>query len=258
VLTLLAPRFWGGHLLMVFCTAAAVALGFWQYGAWSHHRDDAARSLANVAAVPLSSLMGGDSPFPGKSLGQPVTFTGSWLPAGTVYVADSFLDNRNGYWVVTPVLIGKSAMPVVRGWSAKPTAAVPAGTVKVTGWLQASQGDDTIDTNTHDDVIPSMRVASLVERIRTDLYSGYVVARDVVSTSSTTATGTEGLKKVTPSSIPAPSEFTGLRNILYAVQWWVFAGFAVFIWVRWCRDTLDPTRASDSATGEDATNEVDA
>ena len=32
--------------------------------------------------------MTGDSPFPGRSLGRPVDFTGTWLGEDTVYVAD--------------------------------------------------------------------------------------------------------------------------------------------------------------------------
>ena len=27
-------------------------------------------------------------------------------------------------------------------------------------------------------------------------------------------------------------------NLLYALEWWVFGGFAVYVWSRWCRDEL--------------------
>ena len=27
-----------------------------------------------------------------------------------------------------------------------------------------------------------------------------------------------------------------MRNLLYALEWWVFGGFAVFIWWRYVRD----------------------
>jgi hypothetical protein len=47
---------------------------------------------------------------------------------------------------------------------------------------------------------------------------------------------------VTPASLPKASTFTGLRNLLYAVEWWVFGGFAVFLWWRWCRDELERQR----------------
>lgn len=232
---LLAPRYWGGHLLMVAAVAIATGLGLWQLDAWRTHRAEAARDLSHAPAVPLDRVMTGDSPFPGRSLGRPVTFAGRWLGQDTVYVADRYAGHRRGYWVVTPVLVdgGQSAMPVVRGWLARPHAPATDGPVQVTGWLQATEGSGPLDDDPHDDVIPTMRVASLVEHVDADLYSGYVVARSASS-------GTDGLERVTPAAIPKVSGFTALRNLLYALQWWVFGGFAVFVWWRWCRDVLHP------------------
>jgi cytochrome oxidase assembly protein ShyY1 len=227
--SLLQPRAWGAHLLMLLAVAAATGLGLWQLQVWSAHRADAQRDLTNARPVALASVMGGDSPFPGGSLGRPVTFAGSWLPAGTVYVSDRRLDGRTGYWVVTPVAVDgtQSAMPVVRGWSARPEATAPTGDVRVSGWLQASEADAPDDRPT-DDVIPSMRIASLTQHVDADLYSGYVVSR----------TADSGLRPVTPASVPPVSSTTSLRNFLYALQWWFFAGFAIYIWLRWCRDQL--------------------
>jgi cytochrome oxidase assembly protein ShyY1 len=235
---LLRPRYWGAHLLMLAALAAAIGLGVWQLNAWKAGRAAEARDISDAAALPLQKVMGGDDTFPGQYLGQPVTFRGEWLPDSTLYVADRDLDGRRGYWVMTPVLVGKSAMPVVRGWSATPEATDPTGPVSVSGWLQASEGTNAPDDEPHDDVIPEMRVASIVEHVDADLYSGYVVAKEV-STGSTGIKGTEGLEKVTPDAVPKISAVTHLRNLLYAFQWWIFGGFAVYIWVRWCRDALE-------------------
>ena len=35
------------------------------------------------------------------------------------------------------------------------------------------------------------------------------------------------------------------QNYGYAVQWWLFAGFAVFLWVKLVLDELDPSRVTD-------------
>ena len=228
--SLLAPRYWGAHLLMVLALSAAVALGLWQYGAWGAGREADARDLSQAAPQPLSRVMSGDDPFPGEDLGRPVTFAGEWLGGGTLYVADRQLDGRRGYWVVTPVLVEDSAMPVVRGWSAEPDAPVPTGAVEVTGWLQASEGSGRPDDDPRDDVIPEMRIASVVEHVDADLYGAYVVADELSG-------ATEGLEPVPPESVPEVSSSSHLRNLLYAFQWWVFGGFAIYIWVRWCRDT---------------------
>jgi surfeit locus 1 family protein len=230
--TLLAPRSWGAHLLMVLAVAAAVFLGLWQLHVWSAARAAESRDVSNAKPLPLAKVMGGDSPFPGQYLGQPVGFSGRWLPEGTLYVADREVHGRRGYWVVTPVLIGKSAMPVVRGWSTRASAPEPSGPVTVQGWLQASEGSDAPDDDPHDKVIPEMRIASIVEHVDADIYSGYVVDRQP----------TEGLVAVPPGSVPEISASTSLRNLLYAFQWWAFGGLAIYIWVRWCRDVVEQSR----------------
>jgi surfeit locus 1 family protein len=123
-------------------------------------------------------------------------------------------------------------MPVVRGWSTTPEAPLPTGRVAVEGWLQASEGSGIEDPDAHDDVIPEMRIASMVEHVDADLYSGYVVDR--------TATG--NLTAVPPDSVPEVSSTTSLRNLLYAFQWWLFGACAIWIWGRWCRDTWAASR----------------
>lgn len=227
---------------MIVCVGIALVLGLWQLDAWQTRRADAARDLSNVAPVELSTLMDGDSAFPGRDLGRPVDFDGTWLAGSTLFIADRFVEDRRGFWVVTPVLVagGESAIPVVRGWSAEPEATEPTGEVAVTGWLQATEGSGPIDEDPTDDVFPVMRLASLVEHVDADLYSAYVVARDVSTSSASGNTGGgAGLEPVTPSAIPEVSGFTALRNFLYAVEWWVFGAFALFVWVRWCRDSLE-------------------
>jgi surfeit locus 1 family protein len=235
VLALLAPRYWGAHLLMLAAVAAAVALGLWQLNVWEAARANEARDLSNAKPLSLDQVMSGDSTFPGQYLGQPVSFSGEWLGDGTLYVADRDLEGERGYWVMTPVLVGDSAMPVVRGWSREPQAPVPSGPVDVEGWLQASEGTGAADDDVDDDVIPEMRVASIVEHVDADLYSGYVVDREP----------TEGLSAVTPESVPEVSSSTSLRNLLYAFQWWIFGVFAIYIWTRWCRDTWEQTHAAE-------------
>lgn len=242
--TLLRPRYWPGHLAMVVCVAIAVGLGAWQYDAWKTRRADAARDISGEKPVALQDVIGGDDPFPGRDLGRPVTFEGSWTGAN-VYVSDRRFEGRTGYWVVTALEVSGSgsAMPVVRGWSPTTDVPDPAGTAAVTGWLQATEGSGPFDEDPTDDVIPTMRIASLVEKVEDDLYSAYVVAREIP--------GQVGLDPVSPDAVPPVSSFTALRNLLYAVEWWIFGAFAFFVWWRWCRDELnppDPETESDPET----------
>jgi surfeit locus 1 family protein len=251
---LLAPRLLGLHALAIAATVVAVFLGLWQYDAWQIQREDRSASLVNAAAKPLASVMSSDAPFPGEDVGRPITLTGQWLPDATVYVADRFLERRRGVWAVTPVAVcpperdatacaKAPAMLVVRGWApaAKDVPAPPTGAVEVTGWLQPGEGSGLADPDPGDDVIPEMRIADAIQHVDQDLYGAYVIAREVStgSTSRTTgSTGEPGLRPVTPASLPQATAFTSLRNLLYALEWWVFGGFAAYVWWRWCRDEL--------------------
>ena len=232
---------------MLLGVAAAFGMGMWQWNVWHDDRADAQRTLVDADPVALSSLMGGDSPFPGDKVGQPVTFTGRWLDADTVYVSHKRHQGRTGFWVVTPVRIGASAIPVVRGWSERASAPAIAGSATVTGWLEPSESSGEADVRPSDRVITSMRIASMSQHVSTDLYSGFVIARVVSAGSTTEAGSTTGLAKVGPTRQPDVSGFTGLRNLLYSLQWWVFIVLIVFIWWRWCQDQLHPPEPDPGA-----------
>lgn len=244
---LLQPRAWGAHLLVVVAVVAAVLLGLWQLGAWQSAREAEARDLSSAEPVALNDAMTGFDPFPGQYVGQPVTMSGEWLPESTLFVADRGRAGELGYWVMTPLLVdgsddgagAPSAMPVVRGWTQSAEAPAVDGRVELTGWLQPSEGSSLPDPGEGREVIAEMRVASVTQFVDVDLYSGFVVAQQP----------TDGLAAVSPEQIPSVSPVTSLKNLLYAVQWWVFGLFAVYIWQRWCRDELE--RAAAGARGED-------
>lgn len=254
---LVSPRMLGVHLLGLVAVAAAVALGLWQYGAWQSAREAQATDLANVAPKPLQEVLAPDQPYPADAVGRPVELAGRWLPDETFYVSGREHAQRRGYWVVTPVAVeaasggGRApAMLVVRGWTAEPGGvSEPTGRTAVTGWLQPSEGSGTPDTDPGDDIFPELRIASVVQRLDRDLYGGYVI-RDVSASSTGGDSSTGGLEPVTPASLPEPSTFTSIRNLLYAGEWWVFGAFAAFIWWRWCRDAIHAAREPERELAE--------
>jgi surfeit locus 1 family protein len=249
---LLAPRMLALHALAIVATVAAVLLGLWQYGAWQHGREDRAASRVDDRPVPMTSVLSPDGRFPASGVGRPVTLSGRWLPRSTIYVADRELRGRRGVWAVTPVAVCQpedparcaraSAVLVVRGWSPSVRTAPrpPAGPVRVTGWLQPGEGSGSADPNPHDDVVPQLRVAEAIQHVDQDLYGGYVIARTTAPATVPTVGAPSGrpLAAVTPAALPKPPPLTSLRNLLYAGEWWVFGGFAVFLWTRWCRDEV--------------------
>ena len=228
----------GAAALTLVLVGIAGWLGLWQYDAWQASRDAEARDLSELTPVPLTDVMGNDDPFPAPDLGRPVEVSGDWLEGG-FWVADRELEGQPGYWAVAPLRVGDAAVLVVRGWAPQPDAALLAATGRadVTGWLQAPEGSMVTDDDPSDDVFPEIRVADAVQRVDVDLYSAYLVGQAPA----------EGLQPAALEALPNPSRSTGIRNLLYAVEWWVFGAFAAFIWWRWRRDATAPEALSPSA-----------
>ena len=219
-------------LLTLVLLGVAAWLGYWQYDAWQERRVAEARDVTQVDPVPMTDLIGPDDAFPGRQLGRPVTVAGSWLDGG-FWVADREHEGRPGYWAVTPLAVADDeAVLVVRGWAAEPDDALltATGEAEVVGWLQPPEGSSAVDDDAGDDVFPEIRVADAVQRVDADLYSAYVV------TDPDRTEVTDALEPAELDSLPPAGRFTALRNLLYALEWWIFGGFAVFIWWRWRMD----------------------
>lgn len=248
---ILAPRLWLGHVVALVLIAIAVMLGWWQVEAWQTRRADAARDLTQAEPVALAELMGPDDPFPGRSVGQPVELAGSWVADATVFISDREHDRDEGFWMVTPLAIGgegQPAMPVVVGWVADPgeAPAAPTGSAELEGWLQPPEGTGARDPDPTDDILPRLRIADLVQRVDQDLYSAYVVAHD----------GIGGLRAGDLEQLPTTGRFTALRNLLYALEWWVFGAFAGLIWWRWVQEQTAREEDLPAADDEDQPDTV--
>ena len=245
---------WGAHLVGLVCMGIAIGMGLWQYDAYQERRAAEQVDLTTAAPVPLQDVIGPDDAFPRAGLGRPVEVDGTWLPEGTVLVDERTGDDGTaGMWVVTPLTDGDAdapAIPVVRGWVPEGTdlSAVPdPGKVSdLVGWLQPVEGSGRPDPDPTDDVLLEVRTADLVQRVDQDLYGAFVIAQEP----------TPGLAAATLDQLPEVGRFTGLRNLLYALEWWVFAAFAAFIWFRYVRDTTRPMPSPDPVEETPASDHV--
>lgn len=225
---LLSPASVGLGLVALVLMAGMVWLGWWQLGVYDDSQRADAQALLRQPPVPLDSVLGPDEAFGPDAVGRPVTVRGRFLESQQVYVRD--FDGANGrYAVVTPLrTVGGSAVLVVRGAANTLGAATaPRGEVTVRGILEPSQGGaGELDDRR---VISRLSIASLVSSVGPDLYSGYILKQ------SSSPPQRPAMSPVAPA-LPQPSRWAGIRNLLYACQWWVFAVFVAFMWWRIAKD----------------------
>jgi cytochrome oxidase assembly protein ShyY1 len=219
----------------VALVAAMAWLGHWQFSAYDQHQNDDARAALERAPIPLDEALGADTAFPADSVSRPVIVSGRYLGAEQFYVRD--MGGGGRYAVATPVLTSSgAAVIVVRGAAPAVPMDAPTGHVRVEGVLEPSQGSAApLD---HDRTTNGIEIARLVSSFDEDLYAGYVIA-----------TTSDPADSLPPVDVPRPdaSFWSGIRNLLYALQWWSFAAFVVFMWWRILRDTRDGAGRGDRA-----------
>lgn len=250
--TALRPRWLALLALVGVVVAAFVWLGSWQLGvARDRGAEQALREARAMPPVPIDDVLPPQRAFTAEADSREVVVRGTYDASGTLLVTERVQpmaqagtvppsvprsgDGVIGWWVITPLRTGGGAwLPVVRGWVATPQdaaavpAAVPTGQVTVHGVLQPDEPPSESAAALPSGQLGSVDVADLVNRWGTPIYNGFVVL-------TAEQGGAPGIEAARPHLVPAPQPHPGgiaWRNAAYAVQWWVFAGFAVVMWWR--------------------------
>lgn len=254
---LLSPRWLGGHLFMVCAVVVCTLMGSWQLSRFEARVDShrAAQDMPATAArdaVPLERLLPrATSAVTTETAGRTVAATGRYDAAHQFLVPGRELDGRTGYYVLTPLRTGDggAVLPVVRGWlpgdadraSAADVPEPPAGEVTVTGALQAPESADTDGAigrgGLPEGQLGIISAASLVNLVPYEVYGAWI-------------TQTEGVRAPLRAVPPVAPSGTGLdlkafQNLGYTGEWFVFAGFVVFMWFRLVRREAEARRDAE-------------
>ena len=236
--TAFQPR-WLALLAAVLVVCAGFGwLGAWQLGvARDRGAERARQELASRPATPLDDVLRPQQPFPVSADGRAVLVRGSYDRSRQVLVADRLQHGRPGWWVVGALrTTGGGWLPAVRGWVPTPDDAradpdlAPEGVVDLSGVLQPDDAPNDAAAELPEGQLAALDAAELVNRWGSPIYNGFLV----VGTERPAPTAAAAQ----PERVPLPTvQPTGLawRNAAYAVQWWVFAGFAVVLWWKMVR-----------------------
>lgn len=209
-------------LLGLAAAAGMAVLGVWQLDVFRTQGLAAAQARAAAPPVALLEVAPAGSVVR-DGYGKSVAFRGTYLASTQLLLP---VDGQPGRMRVLTALrlADGSVVPVVRGVAAEDgVPAPPAEPVDQVGVLLPS--DQAADTQ---DAGPprTVRVPALAQRWPGPLIAGYVT----LAAEDAQAQGLE------PTSVPLPEGRGRLRNGAYALQWWVFAAFAVGMAVKITRD----------------------
>lgn len=219
-------------------------LGLWQMQVFEDKENSSAQARAALPPVALLDNVATDGT-PGDVYGRQVRVTGQYLPDQQVLVTD----HAGGVRVLTALQVPDGrVLPVVRGAAVpgRQPPAPPSGTVDVVGvFLPSEPGTDS--------PIGSVRLPTLAQQWPQQLLPGFV-------TLNPDGAAAQGLDQAPLTLLGGEGSW---QNYGYALQWWVFAAFALFMTVRFVRaigrqgipaeaQALDPAGDS-SSNGRNAT-----
>ncbi|MFE7665575.1 SURF1 family protein [Streptomyces celluloflavus] len=273
---LLTPRWWGINVFAVLAIPFCIFMGSWQLSRFearvdTHQQQEVRAADAKAAAArPLDSLLPVDTVTSGRQAGA----RGHYDTDHQLLVPGRTLEDkqgkRQGFYVLTLLRTdhGK-ALPVVRGWlpgdpgnkaDAAKVPAPPKGEVSVTGALQASENQSSTGVHADGGLPPGqlgmISAASLVNIVPYDVYDAWITLTDTQAP----------LRAVPPAAVQGTGlDLKAFQNLGYTGEWFVFAGFVVFMWFRLFRREAEAARdaalgivPADEAPGTPAAAEPDA
>jgi cytochrome oxidase assembly protein ShyY1 len=252
---LLTPRWWGINLFVVLAIPFCLFMGSWQLGRFEDRVDDhrtateRSDSASRSEARPLAELL----PVTKETSGARASATGRYVEQ--FLVPERKLDGTTGHYVLGLLRTGDGpALPVVRGWlpgdpDPAKAPAPPDGEVTVTGALQASESPGSDGARTAGGLPPGqvgmISAATLVNLVPYEVQNAWV-----------TLDPADSRMTAVPAAAPQNTglDLKAFQNLGYTGEWFVFAGFVVFMWFRLLRRETEAAR--DVALGLTAPDPV--
>ncbi|WP_031508574.1 SURF1 family protein [Streptomyces megasporus] len=242
---LLTPRWWAINLFLLLSIPVCLFMGSWQLDRFEDrvdsHQDRRERTsdgISDAEARPLDDLL----PLTEDTVGEPARVTGRYDTDHEFLVPERRVDDRAGFYVLTMLRVdGDRALPVVRGWlpgEADPSRVpeAPDGEVTVLGLIQAPESQSSRGARAGampDGQLGIISAATLVNEVPYDVHNAWITVQE-----------TQEPMKAVPPVAPEGSglDAKAFQNLGYTAQWFVFAGFVLFMWYRLFRREVEIAR----------------
>jgi cytochrome oxidase assembly protein ShyY1 len=227
---------WIGALVL----ALAIAGGFAALGQWQLARSIESGIVSDAESevpAPLESIATPNAPLTTDEVGQLVDADLTFVAGDSVILADRLIQSNRGSWVVAHAVTGDgTSIAVALGWAADEDAAAaaiaefesstPSQPTHVSGrYLQSESPQESDFEAGKRTALSVAELINLWAEAPDGVYGGYLVLDEAPT----------GLETI-PTPPPNREVSLNLLNVFYAVEWVIFAGFAVFLWWRLVRD----------------------
>lgn len=244
--TFLTPRSIGLLVLALVLAGVFAALGQWQISRAIEQGTVIARPTERTVA--LTGIAQPARQQTDASVGQKVATRGRLVPSDTVIVGDRLNDGRRGWWIVGHAVLDDPAgsqLAVALGFAPDQRSAEAAlARAKATPATDRPLVGRYVDTDAAEpstsgdpDALSSVSTARLVNLWTED--GGAPTFEGIVTLSDAPA----GLDDIY-SPRPGGEVELNLLNILYAVEWAIFAVAAFYVWYRLVRDRWEQEQAA--------------
>lgn len=233
------PRWIAALLLALVIAGLFAALGQWQIG----RAVDAAVPDSGVSETTLALE---DVAAPSRSItatadGQRVEGSSSVVAGGAEILGGRLNGERPGWWVIARTRTIDADLVLAYGWTADREQAqtvadrVNSGEERTptafTGRLVANEAAEVPAVGLHPMTLTALSIPALINRWPDppqDVYQGYVVVDQPI----------DGLEAIDSPARVSDVSLNWL-NVFYAIEWVVFAGFALYLWFRLVRDAWE-------------------
>lgn len=229
---------WILALFLALAVAATFAgLAQWQMGSAVMLEQN---KLDTETVTPIGEVTKPQTAVTDESGARMLSLNVSFVDSDTVAIGDRMNFGEKGAWVVTHAVQEDTGahLALALGWlpdfqeakeyaenfRAEGSLSIEGRYLPQEGVKFPAPGDELYDLYT----LSVGQLINLWQPFDGDVYPGYLVLKNAP----------EGLEEI-ESHPPLPQETINWLNLFYAIEWAVFAGFAVFFWYRLARDAWE-------------------
>lgn len=223
--TAITPRWLVALAALIAFIVACIFLGQWQ---WDRTQDIlAAERSAAAEPIAIEELINDDGTWSNADVGRTVILDGSFT-GQELKLPNREFQGQSGSWIVTRFdLESGNSVAVMRGLLPADSEAPPTekAVVQLQGVLHPNEA---FYEGANQDNIVTVDSGAIAPEWGTDLIDGYVMLQDQDSEDTD-----PGALVIVPPTVQVGDVPFPLQNFFYAIQWWIFAAFAIFVYGRW-------------------------